>query len=224
MTILVLYDPDDTFITDEDSVVNNGASVDLLIGDLGTGEHFRSLLKFDIGSIPADATINSAVLSLYCYAQESETDYTAFVHRALVEWFEGVMDWDDPGDTDGSNWYERNGNNQATEDWVGGYDSGGVSGDDWDATETDEAEVVDVGERVEWDLAADVQDFLDGVEDNHGWFILGEEGIDSSRKFFYSTDSADEDLHPKLTIDYTPSETVPAGVASCCGPMDERGP
>lgn len=63
------------------------------IGIAGTG-NFYSLYKFDISTIPAGATINSAMLKLY----QSSHGYTAsgqvmLVQRVLADWAENAVTW-----------------------------------------------------------------------------------------------------------------------------------
>ncbi|WP_438032551.1 DNRLRE domain-containing protein [Sorangium sp. So ce204] len=69
---------------------NDGASTALSTGT-GTGGVRRSLLRFNLASVPASAEIASATLSLYqTYKIESST---VRVHRATAAWTESGVTW-----------------------------------------------------------------------------------------------------------------------------------
>jgi hypothetical protein len=58
-------------------------------------------------------------------------------------------------------------------------------------------------------LAADVQGWVDGTFDNHGWLLRGEETLSTIRRFG-SLQNVDSNLRPLLTVVYTVPE--PSGL------------
>lgn len=226
MTTTIIYSPEDTYIDEDDKTDNHGANDTIHVGKYETDSidyNLRGLMKFDLSSLSPDITINNAKVSLFCYAQQSPIDRYVTFYRSLVQWFEGVEDRGTPAPgEDGSTYRWRNHNGSVI--WVGGVGTGGVSGDDWDATMTAQKLITTVGAWYEWDVAADIQDFVDGVHTNHGWFMLGEEDKDDSEKNFRSEQASSSELRPFLTIDSTPAVTVPPTLTGCCVPKDERGP
>lgn len=56
-------------------------------------ELYRSLVQFDLSSIPSGSVINSATLSLYCDEEASSTDDNVWVHRATASWSESTATW-----------------------------------------------------------------------------------------------------------------------------------
>lgn len=59
----------------------------------------RSLLKFDVSSIPTGATINSVKLRLYPHVQNIVTTKLN-VHKALTDWSETTAKWNNMGDNE----------------------------------------------------------------------------------------------------------------------------
>ena len=225
MTITKIYNPEDTALLEDNKTYNYGIRYKIYAGSFsGTVYSSRSLIKFDLSSLPSDITINSAKVYLRCLSQESYSDYYVNFHRSLVRWFEGTEDTDPPGyNDDGSTYNRRNENDSARLDWVGGYSSGGASGDVWAAAYTDRDLITNTGEWFLWEVKDDIQDFVDGVHTNHGWFVLGDEGQEDTEKGFASEQHDTSSLRPYIEIDYdlvTPS--VPSGVSGCCEEMSAR--
>lgn len=202
MTILTLQPAAaagiDTWLLQPQVNYNYGVSVNIETGRLDANQKRRGLLAFDLSSIPAGATLVSATLTLVCLGETVSTDLDVSVHRALVQWYEGAKNGAAPdASTDGSTWNYRNYNGSVA--WGA---AGGLSGTDYDATPTDTTLITGTSAH-DWDVLADVEDWYGETADNYGWFIIGDEGTQDSRKFFASSDNATAGNRPKLVIEYT---------------------
>ncbi len=51
----------------------------------------RGLIKFDLSSIPSNATINGA--TLYLYEKDNKSDQTTYVYRVTSSWSESTVTW-----------------------------------------------------------------------------------------------------------------------------------
>jgi len=108
----------------------------------GSGWAYDTLISFDISSIPSNRIIKSAVLELYYY----EWVDTNPVNRDL-NLYKVTNEWDE--DTVTWNTQPSYASQPTT------YSSVPSS----------------VGTWMEWDVTVDVQDFVNGIEDNYGWKI-----------------------------------------------------
>ena len=161
MTIYILTNAEDTFNPADRKWANCGGSTELITGKNNYGASQRGFIRFDLSELPpTTAVVNSAVVSMLCFAVDSDAARLIALHRSLVQWYEGTKGWQAPEDEDGSTWNYRNAKIGEELHWVGGYGSGGVSGDDWDGTKTDDVSITTPGERHEWDVSADIDDFL----------------------------------------------------------------
>lgn len=207
MTSLVLQ-PDATDGVDTQMYSNNvtgnyGVAVVISAGSNSPATRIqRALIKFDVSSIPAGATINSATLTLYCSAEAITTDITVGVHRALTQWFEGLSAGVTPGaGENASTWNLRNHNGSVG--WGGGT-PGGLSATDYAATPTASTSITGTGTTFTWDVLADVAAWVAGTATNYGWWLksAGEATV-NSRKDFVSSDGATPSQRPQLSVDYT---------------------
>jgi len=114
----------DSFINDNDDPPpldyinkNYGSAHSLITSDEPVVR--ASLLKFDLFSIPADVTIDSAILRLYLYGTDQTTSTTLTCRRLTGDWEENGVTWNNqPGDntdsqaqstiTTGTDWKEWN--------------------------------------------------------------------------------------------------------------------
>ena len=73
----------------------NNSNTGISIGNHATDGEFRSLLQFDLASIPANSTIVSATLELYMIINlQAEAGNTAVTsHRLLSSWTEATVTW-----------------------------------------------------------------------------------------------------------------------------------
>jgi len=54
----------------------------------------------------------------------------------------------------------------------------------------------------DWDVTADVQDFVDGTASNFGWWLINAVESTGTRKNFVPSGGATESQRPKLVVVY----------------------
>ena len=182
--------------------VNNnwGTSTNIVVGGDSTNQ-YRTLIQFNISSIPADVTLDSAALSMYCESEAAADDKTDGAYRMTVEWFEGSKNNAQPdAGENASTWNYRNWNGSVA--WT-------TAGGDYDADVTDTDIITGIATWFNWNILADVQDWYDGVNTNYGHiFIQTSTPTDGYRKRFTSSDGATAANRPKLVVEYTIELTV----------------
>ncbi|GBE57917.1 disaggregatase related repeat protein [bacterium BMS3Abin01] len=192
----------DTYIGSSRPAWNRGAETSLQVGDLPGADWgtMRSLLDFDLGFIPAGATINSATMSLYQMGQGDSSTPDLDAHYLTGDWSEGTGSGSVTGD--GATWDTYDGSNSWTS-----------PGGDFNATAGASAVAPGVtGVWVDWDLAALTRDWIDGTVDNFGVLIKQdpESPTGSDAKEFYSSEYVvDRTLRPKLTIEWLGDDVTP---------------
>lgn len=197
-TIVNLNAEKDNSMYSESGDLSNGMGDFLFAGRTQQGNNRRGLIKFDLSSIPAGSTINGVTLEMTGSAGGPNN---VNLHRLVADWGEGNSDAPGaegmgtqalPGDATWINTFYN------TAIWL-------TSGGDFDATVSANA-VVSFGAN-NWtgaQMISDVQDWIDGVNPNHGWIMIGEEGINGSAIKVNSRHNANP---PVLTIGYTAPTT-----------------
>lgn len=214
----------DTMINNSNLTGNYGASTSLeagvtLVGSATT----KGMIQFDLSSVPANAIIFLATLSLYCTSEDGTVDTHVGLRRALTQWYEGVKNGSAPdASQDGSTWNLRNANGSIS--WGA---LGGLAGTDYKllAEATAFATVTNTGQFFDWNVTADVKGFLEASFSNYGWWIINQSSATASRKYFASSDNATAEQRPKLIIFYVVPEgsasgsSIPSGTLSATGKL-----
>ena len=155
----------------------------------------RDLLQFDLSSIPSTANISSATLSLYWYYPAGATrtnDTNVGVYRPRYTWDTSYACWTNR--VSATAWVNAGG------DW---YDSTGTAqGSTPFASKTFTASIVPDNAYHDWDVTALVQAYVAGTYSNFG-FLLKASTENSNYIAFYSSESSNAAMRPKLTITYT---------------------
>lgn len=147
MTILNVNPDQDTFLNQNAPTgVNGGATTIRVQAGTGTTER-QGLIRFDISSIPAGSTVNSATLTFNVTAANNAGQITGF-HKMLAAWDESST-WDSM--------------------------TGGISDNDVEAESATDftREFSSTGSHEITVPAAAIQDWVDG-QTNHGWALLAQ--------------------------------------------------
>lgn len=144
------------------------------------GEIVRSLVMFDLSTIPSGSTINSATFEAYLVGWYDYPDHyrDVAVHRITGTWSEGNVTW----------------NNKP--DYSESYDSVSIKAEeDWD--------------WYSWDVTDLVQEWINGTHSNQGIMLRGPEqsGADSAWRSFSTREGPNP---PRLVIDFTPPTVATA--------------
>jgi hypothetical protein len=194
---------------------NSNAEGNLYAGRAGAtagGATRRALLRFDLTSIPAGATIISASLNLTKNKGGASTSNPSNLHKLSADWGEGTSN-EDPGTgmgagggigaaatTNDATWIHRF---FMTSTWM-------VTGGDFVSTPSASTVVNLTQGQYTWSgagLVTDAQSWIDNPPSNFGWILRGDESITSSSARFNSKESPTG--KPTLTIQYT---TCPANL------------
>lgn len=165
-------------------------SVYIGVGQANSSNYdYRGLIKFDLSTIPSNATVSSATLSLYyCYGTDGVSN-TIKVYRQKRAWTENGACW---------SYYT------GTTAWA---EEGGFGSDDCEQTEIGSVTISDV--TYEWKnislTASKVQEWISGTLTNNGLLLKAtDETTNNSYKSFNSSDYTDDtSLRPKFEVVYT---------------------
>lgn len=216
--VVLAADADTSIFSDIAANNSNGAGPDLYsgrVGPAGGTVRQRSLVRFDLSAIPADATIISAEVTL------NLVQPGPFVTPDIYTLSRVTSPWGEGGAIAGGGQGAPATPDDAT--WNAAFFPGvpwGVPGGDFVAESSAAVEVGTVGNvDVTWlggSLADDVAAWVAGIEPNHGWILIGNE-VDpwSARKF--GARENDPSRQPRLTVVYE------AGPAPCLGDFDGSG-
>jgi hypothetical protein len=152
---------------------------------LGGSENAKVLLRFDLSSIPANAVIISATLSVYNYShQASANGGTLSIHRVDKQWVEWQATW---------NVYSS-GNA-----WTA---AGMQAGTDYVSSPANSI-TIDTSTNVwrSFDVTAQIQQWVSGAAQNNG-FVVRSPTYGVKPNFYSSGYLLDPTLRPKLSITY----------------------
>jgi len=186
----------------EESQNSNGAGSHLFVGSTPGGLERRFLVRFDFSELPADALVTRASLAM----EMTRTRHGATpvkLHRLTAAWGEGASDAGDRGG-DG----DAAGPGDAT--WLHRFFNASmwtVPGGDFLASESAIASIGESGSYTWSDerLVNDVNTWLEGAAENHGWIAVTEGGA----KRFTSRNSAVVSERPRLTLTYRSEIPLP---------------
>lgn len=179
----------DTYIISDNPTTNYGTNTSMNIGfDTGGGGAGRALIKFDLSSIPATATITSAILTLTPVTDNSSNARTLSVYRCLRAWTEAGATWNK---YDGTNNWGTAGAENTTSD----RESTAIGTLSVSASET-----LNVGKDITLD-ASKMQEFITGALANNG-FVLRVNTESNDGYNWASSDHVTAAYRPKLVIEY----------------------
>jgi len=196
----------DTSISDRNPDNNFGADVHVSAGRDGNagGNPRRALFQFNLGSIPAGSTINSATLKLVVVKTPSfgPMNSNFKLHRLTAGWIEGTKTGNNgqPASLGEATWNNRAHGIAA---WTGGV---GASGD-FIAGPSASTAITGNG-SYSWSsvqLTTDIQGWLDNPGQNFGWLVVSDnEALNKTARGFGGRENPTPANQPVLEIDYTP--------------------
>ena len=179
--------------------INRGTSATISIGEANdAADIMRVLIKFDLSSLPDNATLTTNTLSLYCLTDYSENARTVRVFRQKRAWLEGTQGW---GTGTGATWNKYD----TTNDWQ----TAGAFG-------ANDCEQTDIGSRA-FTATETVNAFKDFVltpttkatlDLGNGWLIKSDTET-NDRYDYASSDGATAGQRPKLVTVYTVPSFIP---------------
>lgn len=182
-TTVTINAPIDASIWQFSPGMNFGSMADLWVLPWTPSWTFRFLIRFDLSSIPAGASIVQARIHLH----ESTTfgvTRTIGGYRATRSWTENGVTWKNA--QAGTPWTLPGGDAVGTATATATLTWDGVLG--WNT----------------WDVTTDVQTFVNGIQPNHGW-LFRDTSEDGSTNFwfFHSWQSPSSSLRPYLNVTYS---------------------
>ena len=178
---------------------NLGGSTLMAVGSVAGTVAARTLLKWDLSSIPEGSVVLSAKMSLYSYNDSTLRNITIDAHRMLRPWIEGTLNNQDRQlDSPASVCWIESGSGLA-------WQQAGASGSsDRDPSILATSTNTGVG-WYEWDLKSAVQHWIDGDWVNDGIVLQSlNEGLENIKYFVPSEDSR-ANLRPQLVVEYAPA-------------------
>jgi FtsP/CotA-like multicopper oxidase with cupredoxin domain len=190
--------------------ISNALGNHLFAGSGNNGMR-RSVLAFDLSSLPANAVINHVELSLFCN-NNTGAPYPVSLYKLNQNWGEGTSQ------ATGS---EANGATATTGDatWLHTFFNTqfwSVPGGAFTASASATTVVNAQNANFIWtsaQLAADVQHWVSMPGMNYGWILRGDETTTSNTKRFSSRHISTESQRPRLVVHYSIAQT-----GACCLP------
>jgi hypothetical protein len=183
----------DAFLVEWGQALNAGATEDVHFAG-GAGDHEVGLLRFDLGSIPANATVTAAELRLYSESGTSLLDVgnQVAIFELLEAWDEGAATLD-PGT---ANWDQRVAGTAWASEGAGAPGSRGS---------TPLASVAWSTMGQEHTIAlplAVVQRWVEDANANHGLAFATTQTDNADYGYFLSSDNADDGKRPLLVVTF----------------------
>jgi FtsP/CotA-like multicopper oxidase with cupredoxin domain len=213
-TVTLISAHDNTLYQDAAGGLSNGAGTKFIVSK-GSGNLLRrGVVQFDLSSIPAGATIQSATLTMY-NVEGATNSANVTVHRATASWGEGASvatgteESGAPATAGDATWIHRF---YPGTSWT-------TAGGDYVATESALLAITAAG-PYSWTstgILADVTAWYGNPATNFGWVVRGKEsGAATSVKRFETRESTDPSHRPQLVVTYVAPPPAPTG--ACCLP------
>lgn len=197
------------------STNNNSSLYDT--GAYGNGNYARSLWKFDLSSIPASATIQSAVITAYVptYQDVGNINIPLSAYRMLTGWTQSGATWANSGGV-ATNFAST---------------PSAINTSVYPASNFDSPTSPTYATFGRWNVGQDVQNMITGKEPNDGWVMIGPESSTAAEWVrWYSNNYKDSNGNgvsgpqTSLLVTYTlssapPPDTTPPTI-SLTGPAN----
>jgi hypothetical protein len=198
----------DNTIFQENAAVSNGTGGQIFVGrTAGTSGTLsrRSFIKFNLSSIPLNATITNVTLKVTCsQVPSAAVDNIIGLQKCISSWGEGTSNGGGqgaPATTGDVTWTCRfsSGGSTCSSTWIN-------AGGDFSPTISSSVLIRGLGDYIfpnTIDLIADVQSWVNNAAGNFGWVLKGNEAIQRNAKSFLSRESFPEAT--VLSVSYTVS-------------------
>jgi len=200
VTVSLPPQKDNTLYEDAAGQLSNGQGVYLFAGLTQSNGLRRGLIAFDLSSIPANATITGATLSMFLFQSGPfPGEVNVSLSKVLRNWGEGASNAGEPG---GAGIQAEPGD--AT--WLHTFFSSVLwtnPGGDFSATASAATPITMDSMTYTWSgsgLVADVQSWVSTPATNFGWVILGNEIDPGTAQRFNSGENPSNP--PQLTVTY----------------------
>ena len=175
----------DNTIYGNDASLSNGSGDYLFVGNTNNGHARRTLIAFDLTELPSDATIESVVLKMDMNKSRAG-EHQLSLYRLTRDWGEGSSD---ASGSEGSGTSAISGEDATWADAYHQLTSWINQGGDFISEVSAIANVDETG-LYEWgstdQLVQDVQNWVNGTNENYGWIMIGDESQSQTAKRFYS--------------------------------------
>lgn len=216
-TVSVPCAADNTLYESLTGALSNGSGPGLFVGLTGTGAIRRAVLRFDVAAtLPANATVIDAVLTLNVAQSSAFLPLPTTGHRLLAAWGEGTSVATGGGGGGGA----PSAPNDAT--WVHTYFSSATwttAGGDFAATPSFGIALPNSGPCASLPAVAavaDVQNWLDNPAQNFGWLLKTDEQLAATAHRIDSRESTGP--KPTLVVTYMlPGQTASFGTGCTIG-------
>lgn len=164
---------------------------------VGVNGAYRSLVYFNLSSIPSNATITNAYVTLTAISGSNSGNRDISMYRITSDWVEGGG-CDQTGSV---NWNSR------------------MSGQNWSSSGGDYSSVISTTTvsgtyyvPYTWDLTQTAQYWHNGIYTNYGVIFI--QPNENHYKVFATKEHTNSDYHPFITISYSIPTASPGGIAS----------
>lgn len=177
----------DTYITSVSASANFGWQAGLRVKN---DNSYVSLIRFDLSSIPLQASINQAILRLYPYERDSAAAMDVEVYRVLRPWVDVEASWE-----------------SATTSNLWGVPGANGPGVDREVIPVTTQTVSEIKIWYEFDVKELVRGWVNNPQTNYGFLLRGS-GSASVSYSFASANYPSISARPQLVIDYTAPEAT----------------
>ena len=201
----------DTIIANNDYVNGSSGGATFLYVGNDSKIAYRTLIQFDLSSLPNTASVTGALLKLYYYGQDGSTLSNISVYRLTTSWTEGSDSNVSINATSaGATWNQYSYNsNPSLNIWS-------TAGGDYDNSEIARTQLNATADNtyVEWDITTLVRNLGAGnhtkLYDNYGVILIANNEAVTNGKYFYSSDYGTVHLRPKLEVTYFIGSEAPS--------------
>ncbi len=188
LTGFAIYDNTPNATTSKDTYIRNNSETNystasvLKVGKTAAGAEFRSLIEFNVSSIPDSNTVTSAKVQIYlAYASNNSANMTIRAYRLTSAWSSIATTWN---------------NSTASSAWS-------TPGGTYDSTLLDTISVGNATLPYNISITTAARGWVNGSYSNFGIILIAYNISDGDYKDFNSSESDSNDTRPRIFVDYT---------------------